>query len=263
MDKQLENTRIKKGVMILLWLVLLVFFVYSFQKIIDLGELSNPSRRSSIIRILTHLSSPNISDGETRRQVAAKMLETIQIAFLATAMSTFFAIPFTYLSARSSSFWGRGLNILLQPIVSAVRAVHPLILTPLAVVFVGINPTAGVLALTLFSTAVLVGIFSEFAQQHMSLNWSILLKMYFPGLAFKHLPVNILIASVLGFMGAGGIGTLLSQNIGLADYENASVAILACIITIGSLDLISRAVWRKILSHKTSLTSTAEAANSL
>jgi ABC-type phosphate/phosphonate transport system permease subunit len=63
------------------------------------------------------------------------------------------------------------------------------------------------------------------------------------------LPVNILIASVLGLMGGGGIGFLLVQDINLLDYGNASVAILACIIVIGSFDLLSRAVWRKIQNN--------------
>jgi len=261
MNKQREVARINNGIKILFWLVFMVFFAYSFQTIIDLKEISHPKRQESFIRILTALFNPNFSEGETSRQVAAKMWETILIGFLATTFSTVFAIPFTFFSARPSSLWGRGFKILLQVIFSAVRAVHPLITIITAIVLVGMGPTAGVLALTLFSTAVLICVFSEFAQQHTSLNWSILLKVYFPGLALKHLPINILIATVLGFMGGGGIGFLLQQNIGLLHYRDASAVILACIVTIGSLDLLSRAVWHKILNHKASLTSTTEIAN--
>jgi phosphonate transport system permease protein len=134
----------------------------------------------------------------------------------------------------------------LQPILSIVRSVHPLIITIPAIIVVGIGPTAGVLALTLFSTAALIGVFSEYTQQHTSLNWSLLFKAHFPSLAFKHLPINILIATILGFMGGGGIGFLLQQNLNLLNYGDASVAIVACIIVIGGIDLISRAIWRKI-----------------
>lgn len=261
MDKQRDVARIKNGIKILILLVFLVFFAYSFQRIIDLEELSNPIRHESLKRILTNLSKPNFFEGETSREVATSMLETIQIAFLATTISTVFAILFTFFSARPSSFWGRGLKNLLQVIFAAVRSVHPLIITLPTIVLVGINPTAGVISLTLFSTAVLTGVFSEFAQQQTSLNWSILLKMYFPGLALKHFPINILITTLLGFVGGGGIGDLFSQYFGLADYRNASVAILACIVTIGSLDLLGRAVWHKILNHKASLTPISEIAN--
>ena len=249
MDKQKDVTKIKNGIMILFWLIFLAFFIYSFQTIIDFEGITNPRRQESIIRVFTALSKPNFLEGETSRQVAEKMWETIQIAFLATTISAIIAIPFAFFSARPSSFWGHGFNILLQPVLSAVRAVHPLIISIPAIVFAGIGPTAGVLALTLFSTAVLIGNYSEYAQQHTSLNWGILFKVHFPGLAFKHLPVNILIATVLGFTGGGGIGFLLMQHLNLLYYGDASVAILACIIVIGSIDLLSRAVWRKIQSN--------------
>ena len=246
MDKLKENTKIRNGIKILFWLIFSAFFLYSFQNIIDFEEIKNSHRQESFIRVLTALSKPNFLEGETNREVAEKMWETVQIAFLATTVSAVPSIPFTFFSARPSSFWGRGFNILLQPILSAVRAVHPLIFTIPAITFAGIGPTAGVLALTLFSTAVLIGNFSEYAQQHTPLNWGILFKTHFPGLALKHLPINILIATVLGFMGGGGIGFRLQQDINLLNYGDASVAILACIIVIGSIDLLSRAIWRKI-----------------
>ena len=261
MNKQREVARINNGIKILFWLVFVVFFAYSFQTIIDLKYITHPVRQESFIRILTALSNPNFSEGENSRQVVVKMWETILIGFLATTISAVFAIPFTFFSARPSALWGRGFKILVQFIFSAVRAVHPLYTIILPIVLVSMGPTAGVLALTLFSTAVLIGVFSEFAQQHTSLNWSNLIKVYFPGLALKHLPINMLISTVLGFVGGGGIGFLLLQNIGLLHYRDASVAILACIVTIGSLDLLSRAVWHKILNHKASLTSATEIAN--
>ena len=254
MAKQREDTRVKNGIKILFWFGFLAFFVYSFQSIMDFEGLANPRRQEAFTRILTTLSKPNFFEGETSRQVAVQMWETILIGFLATTLSTVLATPLTFLSARPSTSWDRGFNILLHPILSVVRAIHPLIVTLLlTVVLVGIGPTAGVLALTLFSTAVLIESFSDYAQQHTFLSWPTLFKIYFPGLAFKQLPVSILIATVLGFMGGGGIGFLLQQHINLLNYQEASVAILACIIVIGSMDLISRAVWRKIQKHKESL----------
>jgi phosphonate transport system permease protein len=251
MDEQRQQTaRVKNVGMILIWLGLLIFFVYSYQAIMDLEGIGHPGRQKSIARILTTLSTPNLFDSETRYQAMRKMWETIQLAFLATTFSAILAIPFTFFSARASSGWKRGFNIFLQLILAAVRAVHPLIIVIPAVVLTGIGPTAGVLALTLFSTAVLIVKFSEYAQQHASLSWPALFKVYFPGLAFKHFPVNILIATILGIYGGGGIGFLLSQQLNLLNYRDAGVSILAIIITIGSLDLLSRAVWHKIQSTR-------------
>jgi len=253
MDKQTQRmARVKNGGRILIWLGLLIFFIYSYQAIIDLEGIGHPGRQKAVNRILTALSKPNLFESETGQRTAGEMWETIQIAFLATSSSAIVAIPFTFFTARASSYWGRGLNILLQPILAAVRSVHPLITVTLAIVLAGLGPTAGVLALTLFSTAVLIGKFSEYAQQHTSLSWPALLKVHFPGLAFRHFPTNIVIATVLGFMGGGGIGFSLQQQINLLNYGDAGVSILAMIIAIGSLDLLSRTVWYKIQSSRAS-----------
>jgi phosphonate transport system permease protein len=244
----------KNGIKILFWLAFGVFFVYSFQTIMDFEAVTNPRRHESLIRVLTALSKPNFFDGDISHNVAAKMWETVQIAFLATTLSAIFAIPFTLFSARPSSFLGRGFNILLQPVLSAVRAVHPLIAIFPIIILTSLGPTAGVLTITIFSTAVLIGIFSEYAQGNISLDWTTLCTIHFPGLALKHLPVNTLISSVLGFMGGGGIGFLLQQDLSLLSYPDASVSVLACIIVIGGMDLLSRAVWRKIQTTAQSTT---------
>jgi hypothetical protein len=59
-------------------------------------------------------------------------------------------------------------------------------------------------------------------------------------------------------MGGGGIGFLIQRYINLLNVRDASVAILACIIAIGGLDLLGRAVWRKIQNHRASLPPTPE-----
>jgi phosphonate transport system permease protein len=259
MEKQQKITLIKNGAKILFWVGFLLFFAYSSQSIVDWEW--NPRRQERLIRILTAFLNPNLFEGKVRDLVMGKMWETIQVAFLATTMSAVFAIPFTFLSARPSSFLARGFNILLQPILSIIRAVHPLITAIFAVILFGIGPTAGVLALTLFSTAVLIVKYSEYAQKHTDLGWPVLLKVHFPGLTFKHFPVNILIATMLGFMGGGGIGHFLRLEINLLNYRDVSVAILACIMVIASLDLLARAVWHKIQRNSASILSASETTN--
>jgi phosphonate transport system permease protein len=196
--------------------------------------------------IIENLSKTFQGLSATSNETARLMLATLQIAFLATCISAVLATPFTFFSTRVSSWWGRAFSFLIQFLFTATRSVHPLITIVLAVVLVGIGATAGVLAITLFSTAVLYAKFSSYVEEHKSLKWSTLFTVHFPGIAFRHFPTNILIATVVGFMGGGGVGFILQQNINLLNYRDASVSILTIIITIGSLDLISRVVWRKI-----------------
>lgn len=247
MNTHKDMTTMKHTLKISFWLIILAFSLYSLLTIIDFERIADIRRQERLIGVLAAFAKPNFQDGETTRQVAEGMWETFQMAFLATVLSALLAIPLAFLSARNSA-WGRGFNFVLQPILSAVRAVHPLVFTIPAVIVGGIGAAAGVLALTFFSTAVLIGIFSEYAQQHPSVSWGMLFQVYFPGLAFKHFPVNLVTASVLGFMGGGGIGFLIQQNTNLLNYGDVSVAILACILVIGGMDLLGRAVWRKVSS---------------
>lgn len=259
MSKQEQRTiRASNIGKILIWLGLLFFFISSYRAVVDWKQATNPRRHQSLIRMATELAQPNFFEyedesnetirgfSETSYLTAGKMRETLQIAFLATSISAILSIPFTILIARTPSLWRRGFNILLQPVLAAVRSIHPLITVIPAIILVGIGPTGGVLAITLFSTAILITDFSDYAQQHTSLNWLTLLKVHFPSLAFRRLPVNLVIATVIGFMGGGGIGFLLQQSFNLLDYRDASVAILAIIVSVASLDLLSRAVWHKI-----------------
>ena len=251
MGEQGQRTiRTKKVGKILIWVGLLLFFFYSYQSIIDWEQVVNPRRQQALIRVLTELAQPNLFESKTRQQVAGGMWETIQMAFLATVTSTIIAIAFTFLSARASSFWGHAFNFLLQPLLAVIRSIHPLLLMFPVVTLVGLGPTGGILAITLFSTAILTTDFSDYAQQHTSLNWLTLLKGHFPSLAFRRFTVNLVIATIIGFMGGGGIGFLLQQSFSLLDYRNASVALLAIIVSVASLDLLSRAVWLKIQKGK-------------
>lgn len=238
----------KSGIQILIWLSIVVFFVYSFQSTMDFESISNSGRHRALIRILTALSQPNFSNSEITSQVITKMWETLKIAFLATTISAVLAIPFAFLTSRNSSILGSVLNFILQPIFAVIRAIHPIIITSITIILVGIGPTAGVLALTLFSTVVLIGKFTEYIKEHEPLKWSSLIKIYFPVVAFRYFPTNALTASILGFVGGGGIGFLFQQSTYLLNYQDASVALFAMIISISSLDLLSQAVWNKI--HK-------------
>lgn len=252
MNNQHEAAGSNAGARVLLWLGLVAFFAYSVWAIVDLQQAANPVRHRSLFRILAALARPRLLEVEITRHVAAAMWETIQIAFLATAASAAFSSALAFLSARPASGWDRGLGVLLGLVATIVRSIHPMIVTIPAVVLAGVGPTAAVLALTVFTTAVLAQDFADYARRHSSLGWPELLGAHFPGLAFRRLPVSILIASVLGFAGGGGIGFVLQQHLNLLEYRAASVGLLACILAIGAVDVASRAVWRGIESRGTS-----------
>jgi len=246
MDSKNGNIRIPIWFKIVFWLLIFIFFVYSFRSILMLESTNWSSRTQHFVRMMKALSHPRLDDNDANRIVATGILETFQMAFLATTISTLVAIPVTCLISHPSTGWKKAINIILQPLLAAIRAIHPLIIVIPVIVFSGINARSGVIALSIFTTAILVGIFYDYAFQHTSLSMSRLARVHFPALAIRYLPSCMLIASVIGFFGGGGIGFYLQQTINLLDYPSASTAIIACIITIGGLDLIGRATWRRI-----------------
>ena len=249
MDNQQQRIAMPKNIwVILIWLGFLVFFIYSYHSIIDLEGLSDPRRQTSFIRILTRLSQPSLSDNEVTNQVIVKMLETIQIAFLATSISAVLAIPFTFLMNKNSSTWIRLINIFLHPTLAVIRAVHPIIILIITFPLVGIGHTSSMLALIFFSIAILIEKFIEYKRAYSDLSRISLITVYFPAVAFRFLPKNSVNTVVLGFFGLSGIGDFFEYRVLLLEYQDASVALLAMIISIGSIDLLSQIVWNKV--HK-------------
>ena len=119
-------------------------------------------RQYQLFRILSLLTKPNFSDPEMNREMMIKIFQTIQMGFLATSIGSLVAIPFSYFGTRTSTRPGRFFHFFFQFIFTILRSVHPLIITIFAIVFAGIGTTAGVLALVIFSIAIMTKEFSEY-----------------------------------------------------------------------------------------------------
>jgi len=250
MESKHNSPKTRTWLNIIIALAVLVFFVYSYQSIMNTESNYLTQRKDHLVRVLKALAQPELSDSETNQYLSLKMLETIQMAFLATIFGAVPASLLAFMSARPSSSIGRGFEKILSLILAAVRSIHPLVTVIFVIILTGIRAKSGVIALTIFSMAVLTVKYSEFAQENNSISWPILFKKFFPSLTLKHFPSNLLISSILGFMGGGGIGFFLQQHINLMDYRRASPGILLCIIVIGGFDLLGRANWRATIRQQ-------------
>ncbi len=101
---------------------------------------------------------------DTLRMVLDKMIETIFLALMATTLGVLLSIPVSFLSARNlmihnplSAF----IYYLTRTLMNILRSIEPLIWALIFVVWVGIGPFAGVLALTLHTIAALAKLYSE------------------------------------------------------------------------------------------------------
>lgn len=152
-----------------------------------------------------------------------------------------------------------------RTILNALRAIEPLIMAIVFVVWVGIGPFAGVLALTLHTIAALGKLYSEQvenisqgpieavtatgANRLQTIIYAVIPQIVPPYIAFTiyRWDINVRMSTIIGFAGGGGIGFLLQQNLNLLKYRQASVQMIAIAIVVASLDYISAKIREKII----------------
>jgi phosphonate transport system permease protein len=189
-----------------------------------------------------------------------KMVETIIIGMMATFFGILFSVPVSFLAARnlmSGSILTLIIYYLTRGVLNIVRSIEPLIWAIIAVIVVGLGPYAGILALTLHSIAALGKLYSEAIEsidpgpieaiQATGANWvqtvffAVIPQIIPPFVSFTiyRWDINIRMSTIIGFVGGGGIGFLLSQWIRLLDYSAAGIAVWFIAITVAILDYIS------------------------
>lgn len=152
-----------------------------------------------------------------------------------------------------------------RTVLNTLRSIEPLIMAIVFVVWVGIGPFAGVLALTLHTIASLGKLYSEQveniaegpleavtatgANRLQTIIYAVMPQIVPPYIAFTiyRWDINVRMSTIIGFAGGGGIGFLLQQNLNLLKYRQASVQMIAIAIVVASLDYISAKIREKIV----------------
>jgi len=160
---------------------------------------------------------------------------------------------------------GYWIYFVIRTILNGIRSVEPLIMVIVFVVWVGIGPFAGALALALHTVAALGKLFSEQvesispgpleavqatgANQVQTIRYAVIPQVVPPYISFLmyRWDINVRMSTIIGFAGGGGIGFLLQQNIRLLDYRAAAAAMLAIAIVVASMDYISSAIRQRFV----------------
>ncbi len=155
---------------------------------------------------------------------------------------------------------GSVLYNITRTLLNGMRSIEPLIMGLVFVIWVGIGPFAGVLALALHSVASLGKLYSEQienidagpiealqstgANRLQTIMYAVVPQIIPPYIAFTmyRWDINVRMSTIIGFVGGGGIGFLLQQQINLLRYRDAGVAVLAIAIVVSVLDYASAAI---------------------
>ncbi|MFC4025343.1 phosphonate ABC transporter, permease protein PhnE [Oceanobacillus longus] len=256
-----KNTIYKNIKNIIIAVLILAMYVWTFVSIdIDWGRAIERAA-NNFSRVIPRLFSP---DWSATGDVAMSMLETIFIAFAGSLMAAVLAVPLAFLAARNM-MGGVIFSTIGKWILSAVRAFPDIILAILFVVAVGPNAFAGVLAIAIGSTGMLGKMFAEIIEsidmnvvEAMEASGANKLQILFYGVmpqitpeflsyAIYRFEVDIRASSILGIVGAGGIGTMIIFASNNRNWNEMGTILLAIIIVVTIIDFASARIRRKII----------------
>lgn len=255
-----KHSLFKKIRTVIILLLVIALYVWTFTSInIDWAR-AIERMTNNFHRVIPRLFSP---DWSATGEVALTMLETVFIAFAGSLMAAIIAVPLAFLAARN--MMGRYPSVIGKWILSAVRAFPDLILAILFVVAVGPNAFAGVLAIAIGSTGMLGKMFSEIIEsidmeivEAMEANGAnriqILFYAVFPQIipeflsyAIYRFEVDIRASSILGIVGAGGIGTMVVFASSNRNWNEMGTILLSIIVVVTLIDFASARIRRKIV----------------
>jgi phosphonate transport system permease protein len=205
---------------------------------------------------------------EPLRLTAARMIETIFLGMMATFFGILFSVPVSFLAARnlmSASPFTLIIYYLTRFFLNVIRSIEPLIWALIAVVWVGLGPFAGIIALTIHSIAALGKLYSESiegidpgpieairatgATGLQTIMFAVIPQMIPPFVSFSiyRWDINVRMSTIIGLVGGGGIGFLLVQYIRLLDYRAAGIAVWFIAITVAILDYVSAEIRQRFV----------------
>ncbi|QNO14404.1 phosphonate ABC transporter, permease protein PhnE [Alkalicella caledoniensis] len=214
----------------------------------------------SMLDLLSRMSSPN---WDYTVQVFDKLIETVEIAIVSTIMGLLLAIPFSLLSASNISPF-KIMPYILNPLLSLMRTIPNLVWAALLVSIFSVGKLPGIIALLitafLISTKLLKEQIEAISDNFLSsvvatgassfqvLKYCVLptIKTSAFSVFFAVFEINIRSATVLGLVGAGGIGQILWRDLNHLRYDNIATLILMLFLTIALIDMASiffRKVW--------------------
>ncbi len=207
------------------------------------------------------------SPGEQWVEILQGLAESLAMAFLGTAIAATVAIPLGFLGARNvaSSVIFR---FSLRRVFDGMRGVDQLIWALAYVRAVGLGPLAGVLAIATADIAVLAKLYAEAienaekrqAEGIAAAGGSPTLVMRFGilpqvapimlGHALYFFESNARSASILGVVGAGGIGLQIAERIRVRNWDEVAFIIILMVVMVMAIDWLSQRLRRRLIGGR-------------
>ncbi len=209
---------------------------------------------------------------ENRQQVEADYLAglgratwtTLRIATLGSLLGALLALPLAVLTARNLAA-PKPLAWVAKGILDVMRSIHTLVFGLVLVGIVGLGPTAGILAIALHSSGTYGKLFAEAIETldmaavdavrsvgagPVQVFFNAIWPSVLPQFVSSHLYVwefNIRDSTILGLIGAGGLGLLITESVALFQWGRLATVLIVIVALVSAFDALSRRIREALL----------------
>jgi phosphonate transport system permease protein len=221
---------------------------------LDLASVFSAQGIQSMGRYLGNFFPP-VLDAGLLAPLGHALFDTAWMSVGSLVLAVSLALPLSLPAAGRYGPWAKRLT---RSVMNLVRALPELVWAALIVLWVGLGPVAGMLALGIYTGGVLGRLFADALENHpdhaektLILSGASRLTAFLYGTlpalwpqwlayALYRWEHNIRMASIMGFVGAGGLGQMLHISLGLFQESRATVVIVAMMLLVFASDALSR-----------------------
>ena len=233
--------------------------------IVEVKPLAFLTQAGNAKNIVQGIFNPNLNQ---LVPMLSALMETIYLALLATVFAIPFAFLLSFFAAKNlmySTLPGRVAYVAIRTISTVFRSIEAIVWAIIFCVWVGIGPFAGMLALWIHSIASLVKLYSEQIENidpgpveairatgastlHVW-RYAVSPQILAPYLAFTiyRWDINVRMATIVGFVGGGGIGLALNQQQQMLAWRNVGLIMWLIALVVWVMDMFSGYIREKLV----------------
>jgi phosphonate transport system permease protein len=199
-------------------------------------------------------------DWTALRQIWPPLIETLQIAYLATVFGTLIGLPLIFLASANTTV-NRPVREVVRAVLTVLRSIPDLLYAAILAPILAPGPLPGVVALTIFTVAVLAKLTSETVEavdpgplealaavgagRNRTIVYGVLPQIgaTLTSYILYIFEINVRASVVIGLVGAGGIGNLLNRYLNFFDYGGLGALIIVVFFVVLAIDQLS--VWAR------------------
>ncbi|MCE5342538.1 MAG: phosphonate ABC transporter, permease protein PhnE [Eubacteriales bacterium] len=244
------------------WLILLTLIVAVWGAVIvtdfDFGIIIRRGYQFTVI--LKKIFNP---DWSYFHKVLPPLLDTIKMSVMGSFIGCTLALPFAVLASANINHNGVFVAV-LRVLLNIVRTLPTLVIASICALIFKLGTFAGTVAITLFTFGLVTKMLYESIEtidmgafEAMEALGATRFQAFWSGCFPQILPtylshslysfeINIRAASILGYVGAGGLGILINERIGWRDYEGLGMVLITLFAVVLIIDNTSQYLRRKL-----------------